>query len=118
MTFQNVLWIALCAVIAFGGVWYLYFFRSKNYPSKYLLASLRFIGFMGILLLLIPLDIEKVTPFTEKQGLILLLDNSGSAGREPAREQILRARELFGGDPQLGDRFDLSTYVFGKSLHR
>ena len=118
MTLQNVLWIALCAVIAFGGVWYLYFFRSKNYPSKYLLASLRFIGFMGILLLLIPLNIEKVTPFTEKQGLILLLDNSGSAGREPAREQILRARELFGGDPQLRDRFDLSTYVFGKSLRR
>ncbi|UCE69403.1 MAG: VWA domain-containing protein [Flavobacteriaceae bacterium] len=116
MTFQNVLWIGLCAVLAFGGVWYLYFFRAKNYPSKYLLACLRFISFMGILLLLIPLNLEKITPFTEKQGLILLLDNSGSAGRDPAREQILRARDLFSGDRALRDRFDLSTYVFGKSL--
>jgi hypothetical protein len=102
--------------VAFGGVWYLYFFRAKEYPAKFLLASFRFIGFIGILLLLIPLKIEKITPFTEKQGLVLLLDNSGSAGRDPAREQLLQARELFARDPELRDRFDMSTYVFGKSL--
>ena len=116
MTFQNVLWIALCAAVAFGGVWYQYFFRAKILPYKYLLATLRFIGLMGILLLLLPLKVEKVTAFTEKQQLILLLDNSGSVGREPGRDQIQMARELFTGDPQLRDRFDLSTYVFGKSL--
>lgn len=116
MTFQNVLWIALCAVVAFGGVWYLYFFRTKNYPYKYLLASLRFLGLMGLLLLLLPLNIEKATTYTEKQGLILLLDNSRSAGREPAREQILRGRELFTTDPELRDRFELKTYIFGKTL--
>ncbi|MEJ2585265.1 MAG: hypothetical protein P8Z38_09550 [Robiginitalea sp.] len=116
MTFQNVLWIALCAAVAFGGVWYQYFFRAKNIPFKYLLATLRFSAFMGILLLLLPLEIEKRTAYTEKQRLILLLDNSGSVGREPARNQILKARDLFSEDPQLRERFDLSTYVFGKSL--
>jgi len=116
MTFQNVLWIALCAAVAFGGVWYQYFFRVKKLPYKYLLASLRFVGFMGILLLLLPLQVEKITTFSEKQQLILLLDNSGSVGREPGREQIRTARELFLGDPQLRDRFDLRTYVFGKTL--
>ena len=116
MTSQNVLWIALCVLVAFGGVWYQYFFRSKTLPYKYLLAALRFVGLMGILLLLLPLKIEKLTTFTERQRLILLLDNSGSVGREPGRDQILKARELFADDPQLLDRFDLSTYVFGKSL--
>jgi hypothetical protein len=116
MTFQNVLWIALCIAVAFGGVWYQYFFRAKKLPYKYLLATLRFVGFLGILLLLLPLKVEKVTTFTEKQKLILLLDNSGSVGREPGRDQILAARDLFTGDPQVRERFDLSTYVFGKTL--
>ncbi len=116
MTFQNVVWIALCAAAAFGGVWYQYFYRAKQVPFRYLLASLRFIAFLGILLLLLPLKIEKTISYTEKQRLLLLLDNSSSVGREPGKEQILAARDLFTQDAGLRERFELSTYVFGKSL--
>ena len=116
MILQNVFWIALCAVIAFGWVWYQYFFRSPRVPRAYLLASLRFIGLMCIFLLLLPLRLEKRTSITEKHRLLVLLDNSGSVGREPAREQMMAARDLLLEDPELSERLELSAYVFGKDL--
>ena len=118
MALQNVLWIALCAAVALGWVWFQYFYRAGNIPNKYLLATLRFAGLMGILLLLLPLRLEKVTSYIEKHRLLLLLDNSSSVGGEPSRDQMLRAQELLSADPDLRQRMDLTTYVFGQSLKR
>mgnify|MGYP001065668887 CR=1 FL=1 len=118
MTFEHFLWIALCAAAALGAVWFQYGYRKPNHPRKYLLASLRFLGLMGVLLLLLPLQIEKRTTFTEKQRLFLLLDNTASVGREPGREQMEAARALFTEDPGLRERFEVSTYLFGRGLTR
>lgn len=116
MTFQQVLWIALCASLAFGGVWYQYIHTRKKTEKRILLGSLRFVGIFGIFILLVPLKLEKTTTSREKHRLILLLDNSSSAGREPSRTQMLAASRLFTQDPEIEARFDLNTYTFGASL--
>ncbi len=113
MTLENVLWIALSAALAFGLAWLVYFYKSGNTPRKYLLFALRFLGLFGALALLAPLSLEKVTVFTEPHRLLLLLDNSASAGRSPGREELERIRDFFQNDPGLNERFELETYVFG-----
>ena len=112
------MWIALCAALAFGWVWYQYFYKSGKIAYPYLLAALRFVALMGIFLLLLPLKLEKVTTTVEKHHLLVLMDNSVSVGREPARDQLLEARDILASDPALQDRLDVATYIFGKSLRR
>ncbi|MDM9631792.1 VWA domain-containing protein [Robiginitalea aurantiaca] len=113
MTLENVLWIALSAALAFGLAWFSYFYKSGKTPYRYLLASLRFLGILGALLLLVPLQLEKNTVTTQPHRLMLLLDNSASAGRSPSREELLSVRDFFREDTDLSQRFDLETYTFG-----
>lgn len=118
MTLENVLWIALSAALAFGLAWFSYFYKSGNTPYKYALASLRFLGLFGALLLLVPLQLEKTSVSTEPHRLMLVLDNSASAGRSPAREELQMVRDFFQNDPDLSDRFDIETYAFGAGVRQ
>jgi hypothetical protein len=118
MTLENVLWIALSAALAFGLAWWAYFYKAGTTPRKYLLFALRFLGLFGALALLMPLDLEKATVFTEPHRLLLVLDNSASVGRSPGREEIERIRESFREDRGINERFALETYTFGAALRR
>ena len=99
MTLVNVLWITLSAALAFGLVWFSYFYKSGKTPGRYLLASLRFLGLLSAFLLLVPLQLEKNTVTLEPHRLMLILDNSVSAGRSPARESVQQIRSFFQDDP-------------------
>jgi hypothetical protein len=116
MGHKEVLWIALGIALAFLGAWLQYFYRTGATPNRWLLVSLRFIALLGVFLLLFPLQLERTDSYPEKQRLLLLFDNSRSAGREPARTQVLEAARLFGNDRDLQDRFEVQAFSFGTGL--
>ncbi len=118
MTLENVLWITLSAVLAIALAWFSYFYKSGKTPHQWLLASLRFLGLFTAFLLLAPLQFEKVTVNMEPHRLMLVLDNSVSAGRSASRPALEQTRDFFTTDPQLPERFDLQTYTFGSGVRK
>ncbi|MCO5723572.1 vWA domain-containing protein [Robiginitalea marina] len=116
MGHKEVLWIALGIALAFLGAGLQYFYRAGAMPNRWLLAFLRFLALFGVFLLLFPLQLEQTDAYAEKQQLLLLFDNSRSAGREPARSQVLEAARAFSDDRDLKDRFQVQAFSFGTGL--
>ena len=116
MTLENVLWITLSAVLAMALAWFSYFYKSGKTPYRHLLGSLRFLGLFAAFLLLAPLQFDKVTVNMEPHRLMLVLDNSVSAGRTASRPALERTRDFFLQDSELPERFDLQTYTFGSGV--
>lgn len=107
----------LAALITLLIVFFQYFYKSKrNRKLQIPLAALRFIGVFGVFLLLLNPSFTKTSLLTEKQDLIILLDDSYSIKSVAAEEQILRLRDALINNDELADRFDLFTYSFGLGL--
>ena len=107
----------LAALITLLIVFYQYFYKSKrNRKLQIPLAALRFIGVFGVFLLLLNPSFTKTSLLTEKQDLIILLDDTYSIKSVAAEEQILRLRDALTNNEELTDKFDLFTYSFGLGL--
>ena len=118
MTLENVLWITLSAVLAIALAWFSYFYKSGKTPHQWLLASLRFLGLFSAFLLLAPLQFAKVTVNLEPHRLMLVLDNSVSAGRIASRPTLEQTRDFFTKDTELPERFDLQIYTIGSGVRK
>lgn len=113
-TFLGVL---LAAVVSLLLVFWQYYFRSSVKSSKtHLLAILRWMSLFGVLLLVINPKIKKSTLLSEKQNLVLLVDNSKSMRNAGAGDQAREwVAELLKND-RLPDRFNIRDYAFGRGL--
>ncbi len=107
----------LAALLTLLIVFYQYFYKSKrNRKLQIPLAVLRFIGVFGVFLLLLNPSFTKTSLLTEKQDLIILLDDSYSIKSGDAEEQMISLRDQLINNEELAERFDLSTYSFGVEL--
>lgn len=119
MQIQTVLLIILAAIIAFLIVYYHYLFKVKNKGKlAYSLASLRFISFFCLGLLLINPKITKDSFSLEKANLILLTDNSSSIEYAKGEEAVENAITFLKGNEDLASRFNTHVYAFGSDLKR
>ncbi len=107
----------LAALITLLIVFFQYFYKSKrNRKLQIPLAVLRFIGVFGVFLLLLNPSFTKTSLLTEKQDLIILLDDSYSIKSVDAEEQMVSLRDVLINNDELTERFDLFTYSFGIGL--
>ena len=115
MQIQTVLLIILAAVGALVIVLFQYYYKTKKRGRiGYLLSFLRFLTFFGGFLLLINPKFTKYQYSTEKANLILLTDNSSSMAEY--REDINSVLDKIQSDNQIGERFNVQSYNFGKTL--
>lgn len=107
----------LAALISLLIVFYQYFYKSKRSRKLQIpLATLRFIGVFGVFMLLLNPSFTKTSLLTEKQDLILLLDDSYSIKSGDAAAQMISMRDQLINNDALADRFNLFTYSFGNGL--
>ncbi|WP_297762388.1 VWA domain-containing protein [uncultured Muriicola sp.] len=107
----------LAALITLLIVFYQYFYKSKrNRKLQIPLAVLRFIGVFGVFLLLLNPSFTKTSLLSEKQDLIILLDDSYSIKSGDAEDQMVSLRDQLTNNAELKERFDLFTYSFGIGL--
>ncbi len=107
----------LAALITLLIVFFQYFYKSKrNRKLQIPLAVLRFIGVFGVFLLLLNPSFTKTSLLSEKQDLIILLDDSYSIKSGDAEEQMVSLRDQLINNDELEERFDLFTYSFGIGL--
>ncbi len=119
MQTATLLGILLTALISLLLVLWQYYYKARRKDKlTLLLASLRFLSYFGVLLLLLNPRIVRTSLSSEKQDLIVLLDNSrsllNSGGAEQAR--ALSAELLENKD--LKERFNIRSYAFGQDLER
>ncbi|WP_209400211.1 VWA domain-containing protein [Pseudozobellia sp. WGM2] len=115
MQIQTVLLIILAAVVALVIVLFQYYYKTKKRGQiGYLLSFLRFLTFFGAFLLLINPKFTKYQYTTEKANLILLTDNSSSMAEY--EDDIRSVLDKIHGDSDIGQRFNVQSYNFGKSL--
>ena len=109
--------VLLAALFSLLLVLWQYYFKTKNRGRlSLLLASLRFIAIFGVLLLLLNPKIRKESFITEKQDLIILLDDSKSIAFGEADEQLRDLKAAFLENEELPDRFNIRNYSFGRTL--
>ncbi|PKA96476.1 hypothetical protein B0O79_0111 [Flavobacteriaceae bacterium MAR_2009_75] len=115
MQIQTVLLIILAAAVALVIVLFQYHYKVKKRGRiGYLLSFLRFLTFFGAFLLLINPKFTKHQYTTEKANLILLTDNSSSMAEY--EDDINSVLDKIQSDNQIGGRFNVQSYNFGKSL--
>ncbi len=115
MQISTILFIILAAVVALGLVLFQYYYKTKRRGKIIILLSfLRFIGFFGILMLLInPKFIKKVYS-VEKANLVVLVDNSSSVSS--AKNDLATALENITTNQVIEEQFKVSKYTFGSAL--
>jgi len=114
MQTATVVGLFLAALISLLIVFYQYFYKSKrNRKLQIPLAILRFIGVFGVFLLLLNPSFTKISLLTEKQDLIILLDDSYSIKSIDADEQMIGLRDQLINNDELAETFDLFPYSFG-----
>jgi hypothetical protein len=117
MQTATILALILAALFTLVIVLFQYFYKDKTRGKQlYLLSCLRFISIFGILLLLINPSFKKTSLFTEKQDLILLLDDSYSIQSGGADQKSLDLKNQILSNDKVADRFRISSFGFGKNL--
>ncbi len=107
----------LAALISLLLVFFQYFYKSKrNRKLQISLGMLRFIGVFGVFLLLLNPSFTKTSLLTEKQDLIVLLDDSYSIKSVNAEQQMQSLRDQLINSDQLSQKFDLFAYSFGNGI--
>ncbi|WP_027075933.1 vWA domain-containing protein [Maribacter antarcticus] len=115
MHINTVFFIVVAAILSVVVVYFQYYFRGKHKGRlRILLSVLRYIGIFGILLLLINPKFSKVNYILQKPNLALLIDNSSSI--QDSGKKVKDIVSALINHPELSDRFDITSYQFGKSL--
>ena len=117
MSTETILYIILSGIIALLLALFQYWFSAKQKGKQWMLFTfLRFVSIFSLLLLLINPKFEQVSYYNEKPNLVIALDNSESVAYLKQEE---RAKTLFNKvitNPQIKERFEIDTYLFGNTL--
>jgi hypothetical protein len=115
MHINTVFFIVVAAILSVVVVYFQYYFRGKQKGRlRILLSVLRYIGIFGVLLLLINPKFSRVNYILQKPNLALLIDNSSSILDSGKKVKDIVSALI--NHPELSDRFDITSYQFGKSL--
>ena len=116
---STILYILFAIVSSIALVWFQYYFRSKRKGNlRHWLVLLRFIGVLGLLLLLINPKISKNTYTLEKSNLVVVSDNSSSIINLQGEAQLKSVVSNFSNNTDVSDKFNLHQYKFGQNLEQ
>jgi hypothetical protein len=116
MSTLTALLLILSVIVAGALAYFQYFYKSARTGSiRTTLAILRFIGCLGLLVLLINPIITRNKYEIRKIPLAVLADNSSSV-KELGADETLREMVDRINESGLTDRFDLQTYRFDQSM--
>jgi len=116
MQMLTVFLILLAFIVALLLVYFQYFFREKNYKSRWILTFLRFISIFSILVLLINPKFEKKSFVIVKPKLLVAVDNSSSIAFAKQDSLVKNLVNLIKTNKQLSKKFDLEYFTFGSDL--
>ncbi len=116
MQMLTVFLILLAFIAASLLVYFQYFFKEKNYKSRWFLAFLRFISVFSVLVLLINPKFEKKSYDIIKPKLLIAIDNSSSIVFAKQDTLVKKIADQLKTNKQLNKKFDLSYFTFGNSL--
>lgn len=119
MALKTIAFILGALLLALGVAWFTYFFKrlfKGNSKTIYLLATLRFLGVFGVLLLLINPKIEKLVNTTQKANLVLLLDNSASIPFLKGKDAVVALAKKINEDQKIAEKFEVQSYNFGSQV--
>jgi hypothetical protein len=117
MQTATLLGVLLAAFFSLFLVLWQYYFKSRRKDAlTLLLSSLRFLTYLGVFLLLLNPKITRTSLKAEKQNLILLMDDSRSLMNSGGAEQARALSAELLGNPDLSERFNVTTYSFGQGL--
>lgn len=116
MSDLDVLWLILIPFLSFGLTWFQYQKQFKKQFKRTLVFAIpRFLTYMCLGLLLLNPLVKQTTYFTEKQNLVIGLDNSLSIAQltdtATYKTEVLKWID----DDDLSDVFNLQLYQFGGS---
>ncbi|MDP2060739.1 MAG: VWA domain-containing protein, partial [Flavobacteriaceae bacterium] len=114
---STVLTVLIALLTAGLLAWFQYFYREKHKSRRtYLLVALRGIAWFCLILLLINPKINKTKSETIRPKLALLLDNSASIRNNGYADTLKSLASLLENDPELREKFDIETYLFGEDI--
>ncbi|MGY5850849.1 VWA domain-containing protein [Salegentibacter sp. F14] len=117
MDLNNIILIALAAIIALGFSFFQYIFRRKKaHLDNYVLFGLRSLSVFILLLLLMDLKITTTTFELEKPNLILAADNSVSIAHLNQADTLRHLINSLENNQRLQERFDISNLSFGSDI--
>ncbi len=117
MTSSTILLILLAVLISIGLSYFQYIFKNKNVQRiTWILASIRFLAWLGVLLLLINPILSRKTFETIKTPLPIMVDNSSSVVNLNAKEAAINLHQKLTSNSALKDKFDVQTYRFDSSV--
>jgi hypothetical protein len=115
MQSQTILLIILAAIVAAGLAWFQYY-RGKRRQNPLLLASLRFLTWFALFLLLLNPKFSQKSYTVEKPTLVVAVDNSASIDYFGEGERVMDFLEGLLGNEALRENFNIQTYAFGENL--
>ncbi|UMY64631.1 MULTISPECIES: hypothetical protein [unclassified Flavobacterium] len=112
--------LLLLAVVASAAIsYYQYFFRVESRSKTHLLlAFLRFVGVLGLLLLLVNPRITRTTYEERKTPLPVVVDNSASIADLKADKTARALYEKLSGDRRIRERFEVQPYQFDRDMNQ
>lgn len=115
--FSTVLTVLIALLTAGLLAWFQYFYRTKHQSKRtFLLAVLRGIAWFCLIMLLINPKINKTKSETIRPKLALLLDNSTSIRNNGYADTLKSLVSLLEKNPELREKFDIETYLFGEDI--
>jgi len=115
MQTSTILYVFIAVFIALGLVVFQYYYKSKKRGKLIVILSfLRFIGLLGIFLLLINPKFTKSEYTLEKANLVVLIDNSSSI--ESSKPDVTTVLDKIDNNTAISERFIVSKYTFGANL--
>ncbi|PKP43775.1 MAG: hypothetical protein CVT96_04215 [Bacteroidetes bacterium HGW-Bacteroidetes-13] len=115
--FSTVLTVLIALLTAGLLAWFQYFYRTKHQSKRtFLLAVLRGIAWFCLIMLLINPKINKTKSETIRPKLALLLDNSTSIRNNGYADTLRSLASLLEKNPELREKFDIETYLFGEDI--
>lgn len=118
MSASTILLIVLMALLAAVLAGFQYYFDKKR-PRKWgLFASLRWITYFSLLLLLVNPKIRQISFSVEKPSLVLAVDNSKSIKEFQQEDEVKNFVDQLKSNTSLNRKFNLEIYTFGETFER
>ena len=116
MNTATIIYIFIAFLLSFLVVYFQYFWKSKNYTSRNILAFLRWITLLSLFILLINPKIIRKKYLTVKPELIIAVDNSESILLNKQDSIVRSLSDELISDKDLNKKFRISAFSFGSSL--
>ena len=113
MTTNTILLLLLSLIIAVGLSYFQYYYKAKSkLKINLLLAFLRFLGILGLLLLLINPLITTNTTVVQKPILAIIADNSSSIVNLKADQTAVELHSKLISNNDLKEKYNIQSYQF------